>query len=86
MEAERTMQQMIQQLLARMEEMNTNMDAYQAAQARMETKLDASRKKMTAMFDAHHERIKSLSWIDGGHGFQGKPRGNGICNGASGGP
>jgi hypothetical protein len=51
------MQQMMQQLLAKLEEINTKMDAKQAAKARMEARLDASHKKMMDMLDAHRERI-----------------------------
>jgi hypothetical protein len=67
-------QEMMEFLLAEMK----------ADQARTEAKLVASHKKMMAMLDVHHEKIMA-SLKDGGYGFQGNPRGNEICNGASGG-
>jgi hypothetical protein len=89
MEMERTMQQMMELLLARMnasmKEQTQEMTARMYAnQTEMNAKMDANHKKMMTMLDAHHERTMALSWEDGGHGFEGNPRENGICNEASG--
>jgi hypothetical protein len=87
MEMERTMQQMLQQLLANQVEMK-------AHQARMEAKIDAYRKadrealnEIGPGMDTRNKKMMAgLSWKDGGYRFQGKPRGNGIHNGTSGSP